>query len=352
MVVRNNVFGIVVFATLVLSCTTARASHILDQATSARMAGMADIGVMLNEGDSYRHNPAVIGLPSERGSRQAFFSISPDRNGTGRDSYAGGLAMRPSQDSTSGGLKVGAAVDFAYSILDDIPTYTYGSGPDYGDDLYPIVSTFRWEDYAVGANVALGWTGRTSFSFGAAVNWLRESIGMYEADCWTTDLGAYLTTCLNVPGLGPNGNDRFTIGASYSNLGVDESRIGAWGLEETFKIGGALELYWTDDAGRKSYVMPMIERNDIGAMRVGLEMTFHSLVYLRAGHNNKDDYSYGYSSYGFSLSTLGLRKKTVSGHEAGGSLFDRIVVELHYAYNPTTKNHLDGTEYFGVGISF
>ena len=333
----------------------------LELPTSARSAGMANIGVMLRDGDGYFYNPAVLGFASENGRCHLPLSIAPGLYGSDLDLYSGGAMMMSPSISRQWMPSVGLALDFAYLISEPIAEFTYSAGPDPSGG--GSGNEERLKNVRLGANVGFGWSGKVDFGIGLAVNLTGSYIFNYKATTGCLDIGTFLGVPLTRASAGSAMAHKLYLGASYSNLGPDlefgsETTLP---LPKTARLGAAVEFNWLVNGRKRFEVLPAVEyevntTDDQSTTKLGLEVTYREFVSARAGHQTAERMMFDHYSFGFSLSTFGFRSGRVGPEpsETGffRSLVNGVVIELHYAHNPDPEGFFEGTNYFGLGLTF
>jgi len=335
----------------------ATGTQFLQLSTSVRSAGMADIGVMFDDGDALYYNPAVIGLVADEGRWHLPLTVTPNRAGTSIDYYSTGIVRRPSERSHQGTPSFGMAVDFLYMTSGPMVERTYDQSVD------GIGNTFSWEDYKVGSKIGLGWSGRVDFGVGLAFNWIGEYVYDYSATSWSVDVGTFLAVPLSTPGDVGWQARRFSLGISYSNLGPDLKFIEKVApIPKVGRVGAAVEFSRVGDNGRvQVVVLPAIEyelctTDDGSTMKFGLELTYREIVSGRAGYRTTEYFPGGHNSYGLSLSTLGLRNSGENDNpdDTGffRSLVNKVIFEFHYAHIPPSIDPFKGIDHFGFGLTF
>jgi hypothetical protein len=332
---------------------------------------MADIGVMFGDGGGVYYNPAVIGLPSE-GRWHLPLTLTPNMYGSQADFYAFSLALRPTKKSHQGVPSIGVAARFKHLDSGPMVERTYSRGLGTG-------RTFRWKDYKAGATIGLGWSGKVDFSLGLSINWVggrasgnRADVvaddwisiiqslgGGYKAEVMTVDLGAFMRIPVGTPGYPGFQVREVNIGASFSNIGPDLKFIEKTApLPKIGRLGAAVEISRLDDNGRVQFaILPAMEYElnttgrDEGTMKMGLEAAYRQIIYGRVGTRSRKSSTSGYRSYGFSLSTLGLRNG--GGEDSSGETgFSRsLVLEFHYGRISSGGGSFDGTNHFGLSLT-
>ncbi len=285
-------------------------AHFLDVSLDASVRGMGDASsaLIIKDASAIHYNPATLVYVPSWSTSFGVVSYFADISVNG-----GAAAYRLPGIGTVGvsyrGLNSGEMEETTVLQQD-------GTG-----------NTFEWVDVAVGVSFAHSFTDR--FSFGANLNYVKESIDVYDlnASVWSVDLGTFYMTGFRSLRLGMtirNFGPELDFKEEYQDYNNGEpitelSEYHPFHMPLTFQVGVAMDFLEDIDNQNLTIAIDAVHPNEAAErFNIGADYTFMNTMHLRGGWYTNHNSASLFGGFGLEVSSIGRFDYAISSYDLLG----------------------------------
>lgn len=339
---------------------------------TTRSAAMGTAGVMLTDGDGAPHNPALSALGDYEHFSGSFNPIRAEIYGLEDSKYR----------SESFSARLPLLGDSPFTIAINYSHEEFINGPYYinrdawGNTISDPDKLYMTEDSRTAA-LSVAWTGRVQLAVGVGLKWIDVKLPEFNFKNWGRSLDVGFAARLPMRSVGTNLSNlsslRFNAdllcGLSFQNYAPDFNiTYDKYLPPKTIRYGFGLELAYGTGYYDWITVLPVFEKvtkfnNDPEPeYRMGVEVGLAEALYLRLGRfqsEEPDSFSEdGFSTFGASISTVGLRKLINSiknsdhqSSESGRFSVNGLNLEFSFARVEKPFEWLEDTDYYSIRLT-
>ena len=285
-------------------------AHFLDVSLDAGIRGMGDAAsaLIIREASAIHYNPAtLVYVPS--------WSTS-----FGMVNYFAGISVN------------GGAAAYRLEGIGTVGISYRGLNSGEMEETTVLMqggtgNTFEWNDVALGVSFARSFTDR--FSFGANVNYIKESIDAYDlnASVWSVDLGTFYMTGfrslrlgMTIRNFGPE-LDFQTSFTDFNNGEVlsEESEYHPFHMPLTFQVGVAMDFLEDVDNQALTIAIDAVHPNEAAErFNIGADYTFMNTIHLRGGWYSNHNSASLFGGFGLDVKSIGRFDYAISSYDLLG----------------------------------
>jgi hypothetical protein len=188
-------------------------------------------------------------------------------------------------------------------------------------------NTFEWNDVALGVSFARSFTDK--FSFGMNVNYIKESIDVYDlnASAWSIDLGTFYMTGfrslrlgMTIRNFGPE-LDFATSFTDYNNgeIVLEPSEYHPFHMPLTFQVGVAMDFLENSKNQALTVAIDAVHPNEASErFNIGADYTFMNTIHLRGGWYTNHNSASLFGGFGLEVSSIGRFDYAISSYDLLG----------------------------------